>query len=1089
MALLVEHQFSVPSSSASGILSFLEESNTALQVQALKRIYSIVDVHWAEICGFLPRIEELAEDTSFPASKLAAAVASKCFYHLQAYNDALRLALSAGEFFDVSQKSEYIDAMLARCIDEYKSVRQQVEAEAQSASPSGESALLALDPRIEGIVEAMFHRCYADGCFEQALGVALDTYRIDKVDEVCTRARQHARNLLSSSASLCGFDSSTGGEPEEEGSVQKPVNYILDYAFRLCRGGARSIPSRRFRLEVISILVSQYKTQIGVHEQSDYSNICFGLQCLDQPGAVAIILKQLCEGSLESHLQALQICFDMQESENQGFVIQVVAALQPSAPVAPTEGSSSEATGDAAMQTEAVSSTSDTSDIYKKRLSKLMRILLEGFDVDLHLNFLFKQSHSDLSILTAIKQATSTVHNGVLHNATVVSHGFMQCGTTIDSFLRDNLDWLGKANNWAKFTAVSSIGVVHKGHVHESMSLLAPYLPQAGQSASPYSEAGALYALGLIHANKGGAGDSTVIRYLSDALKNSGTNDTVQHGACLGVGLAAMATADADIFESLRQVLFTDNAVAGEGAALSIGLLMIGQSHTDLATTEIPNLLNQAHDSPHEKIVRALALSIAMFVYGKEESADVIIEQLTRDRDPLIRYGGMYAIGMAYIGTGDNGAIKKLLHVAVSDVNDDVRRAAVMCLGFVSFRNPETVPKLVSLLAESFNPHVRYGACLAVGIACAGNVSKDALDLLTPMLEDEVDFVRQGALIATALVLQQVAEARSPSVKKFRELLTTVVADKYQPAIAKSGAILAAGILDAGGRNVVLSLQSRAGFMKMGAAVGVLMFLQYWYWYPLMNMLSLAFSPTVLIGLNEDFDMPTNFSVFCNTPASVFAYPSTEAKKSDEKKMVATAVLSTTAKAKIREARKEARKGGRSSSLGPASPSHQLQHSSSSMDVTEPAAGLSSPSAPTPEGPSMERINSLMSTASYISVEEVKQAEAIDAKPKKDKEAPFFVVSNPSRVVPSQAKYLSLKKQATSQASTVSMDIEESATPAHRYQPVDLGRRACPIGIIMLINSDPNEPEDVVKIERVGLGAMEEDAEPPAPFEWDPNDE
>jgi 26S proteasome regulatory subunit N2 len=101
-------------------------------------------------------------------------------------------------------------------------------------------------------------------------------------------------------------------------------------------------------------------------------------------------------------------------------------------------------------------------------------------------------------------------------------------GTTQDTFLRENLDWLGKANNWAKFTAVASIGVVHKGHVHESMTLLQPYLPQGGQSSSPFSESGALYALGLIHANKGGAGDSTAISYLSNALRNSGTNDVVQ---------------------------------------------------------------------------------------------------------------------------------------------------------------------------------------------------------------------------------------------------------------------------------------------------------------------------------------------------------------------------------------------------------------------------------------------------------------------------------------------------------------------------------------------------------------------------------
>jgi 26S proteasome regulatory subunit N2 len=47
---------------------------------------------------------------------------------------------------------------------------------------------------------------------------------------------------------------------------------------------------------------------------------------------------------------------------------------------------------------------------------------------------------------------------------------------------------------------------------------------------------GALYALGLIHANKGGTGDSSTIRYLSDALRNGGNDEVVQHGACLGIG-------------------------------------------------------------------------------------------------------------------------------------------------------------------------------------------------------------------------------------------------------------------------------------------------------------------------------------------------------------------------------------------------------------------------------------------------------------------------------------------------------------------------------------------------------------------------
>ena len=38
--------------------------------------------------------------------------------------------------------------------------------------------------------------------------------------------------------------------------------------------------------------------------------------------------------------------------------------------------------------------------------------------------------------------------------------------------------------------------------------------------------------------------------------------------------------------------------------------------------------------------------------------------------------------------------------------------------------NPEHMPSVVSLLCESFNPHVRYGSCLALAIACAGTGSK-----------------------------------------------------------------------------------------------------------------------------------------------------------------------------------------------------------------------------------------------------------------------------------------------------------------------------------------------------------------------------
>merc|ERR1712012_711238 len=116
-----------------------------------------------------------------------------------------------------------------------------------------------------------------------------------------------------------------------------------------------------------------------------------------------------------------------------------------------------------------------------------------------------------------------------------------------------------------------------------------------------------------------------------------------------------------------------------------MGLLGGGSKHAEL----LENMLSYSKDTGHEKITRSLGLSAAMIMYGQEEVADTLIEQLVRDKSPLLRYGGMFSIGMAYIGTASNKAIRKLLHVAVSDVDNNVRRAAVISLGFVVINVPE----------------------------------------------------------------------------------------------------------------------------------------------------------------------------------------------------------------------------------------------------------------------------------------------------------------------------------------------------------------------------------------------------------------
>jgi hypothetical protein len=59
----------------------------------------------------------------------------------------------------------------------------------------------------------------------------------------------------------------------------------------------------------------------------------------------------------------------------------------------------------------------------------------------------------------------------------------------VDLFLRQNMDWLARAVNWAKFSATASLGVIHKGHIKNA--LVRPS-PSASLSLSPWSGSGPL---------------------------------------------------------------------------------------------------------------------------------------------------------------------------------------------------------------------------------------------------------------------------------------------------------------------------------------------------------------------------------------------------------------------------------------------------------------------------------------------------------------------------------------------------------------------------------------------------------------------
>jgi 26S proteasome regulatory subunit N2 len=780
--------------------------------------------------------EELYDDESFQSRNLAALIASKVLYHLEELDDALKYALGAGDLFRLDERSEYVETMISKCVDEYIRVRVLLS--------EGKHEEVEEDPRLVVVVEKMFDRCFSDGQFKQALGIALESHRLDRAKSAILSAQD--------------------------------VPEILHYCLSISQ---KVIQSREFRHQVLKLLVELYRNQ----KNPDYIAICQCLFLLDDAATIAHTLETLLKGSVDDALTAYQVAFDLSDNENQPFLFRVSEAI----------------TGPKSESAEGHSG----SDTFGARLTHIKNILSGEMAISLHLQFMHSNCHTDVMIIKNIKEKIES-RISVTHNAAIVAHSLMFCGTTRDKFIRDNLEWLTRANNWAKFSATACFGVIHKGHHKKSKQLFQPYLPQNGSRQSPYLEGGALYGIGLIHANRGG--DQT--DFFLDSLRNSGNNEIVQHGACLGLGLNAMATYRRDVYDYLKEsILFTDNAVSGESAGIAIGLVFLGSGESSV----IQELITYAHETQHEKIIRGISVGIGLIMLGREEQSDVLVENLLADKDPIMRYSGCFTLGLAYVGSGNNNAIRKLLHVAVSDVSYDVRRMAVIALGFVLSNTPEKVPQVVALLAESYNSYQRYGAALAVGIACAGTGSKAAIKLLQTLAKDRIDFVRQGALIALSMVLIQRNSKQEPYVTEFRNHLTSTIEAKAPDTMTKFGAILASGILDAGGRNCSISLISPNGNKRIGAIVGAAVFCNYWYWYPLLHFISLSITPTAVIGLNKDLVMPQNFVLRSKAPPSLFAYPPALTVKKEEKaKQTFTAELSISAKAKARAAKRKKDKEG-----------------------------------------------------------------------------------------------------------------------------------------------------------------------------------
>lgn len=152
--------------SATAILSMLEEGDLRMKGTALKGMDRLMDEHWPQFAeaDLIRKLEMLHESDEVPFEdrQLASLVTSKIYYHLNSMEQALHCAMGAGSLLDVGTKTEYVRTILARSVDMYVGLRQEIVDKGNADQKP--------DARLEKLVNRLIQRCFDHKQFQQAVG-------------------------------------------------------------------------------------------------------------------------------------------------------------------------------------------------------------------------------------------------------------------------------------------------------------------------------------------------------------------------------------------------------------------------------------------------------------------------------------------------------------------------------------------------------------------------------------------------------------------------------------------------------------------------------------------------------------------------------------------------------------------------------------------------------------------------------------------------------------------------------------------------------------------------------------------------------
>lgn len=123
------------------------------------------------------------------------------------------------------------------------------------------------------------------------------------------------------------------------------------------------------------------------------------------------------------------------------------------------------------------------------------------------------------------------------------------------------------------------------------------------------------------------------------------------------------------------------------------------------------------------------------------------------------------------------------------------------------------------------------------------------------LFNDKSLIVKQAAGIALGFLHQKSHPGVSKESKEAFDILVKEVDNKNSHKTIVFGCLIGLGLMFSGGQNTQIKLLNEKNQLLIKNFIGVYFFLQYFYWYPLVNFLSLSLESEYIAVVDQNLEL------------------------------------------------------------------------------------------------------------------------------------------------------------------------------------------------------------------------------------------